>query len=381
LVIVRIIVTLLAVIQAAEGGAMDVAELGDLPDFSSPALVVDLGRFDANVATADKWFSGTGKKLRPHVKTHRTPALALRQLTPTAAGLTCATVGEAEAMVQAGVADILIANEVIERGKLDRVAALATRAQICVAVDSADAAAALAEAAQAVGSTVAVLVDMDVGLGRCGTGSPAAATKLGATVESMPGLRLAGLMGYEGRRRPSDPDRARVIERAYAILAEAKQSFEQAGLPVGTVSAAGTSTIREALADPTITEIQAGTYALMEHDLGGLGLPFEPAVSMVATVISRTPDRVVLDAGRKSMASDYGPPQPLVDGAEVVAFNEEHTTLRFDAAVSPAPALGQRVILRPRHVRLTFNLHDVVWLAHEDGSAEKMPVSARGRSW
>jgi D-serine deaminase-like pyridoxal phosphate-dependent protein len=372
LVNVRIIVTLLAV---------DIAELADLPELSSPALVVDLGRFDANVAAADEWFSGSGKKIRPHVKTHRTPGLALRQLTPNAAGLTCATVGEAEAMVQAGARDILIANEVVERGKLDRVAALATQAQVCVAVDSADAAAALDASAQAVGSTVAVLVDVDVGLGRCGTDSPAAATKLGAKVESMPGLRLAGLMGYEGRRRPSDPDRARVVERAYVILAEAKQSFDRAGLPSGTVSAAGTSTLREALADPTITEIQAGTYALMERDLDGLGLPFEPAVSIVATVISRAPRHAVLDAGRKSIASDYGPPQPLVDGAEVAAFNEEHTTLRFDRAAGPAPALGQRMLLRPKHVRLTFNLHDVVWLAHQDGSVEKIPVSARGRSW
>jgi len=359
---------------------MDAAEIADLPEIVSPALVVDVVRFDANVAAADDWFAGAGKKIRPHVKTHRTPALAFRQLTPAAAGLTCATLGEAEAMVRAGAGDILIANEVVEPGKLDRVAALAARAKVCVAVDSADAAAALAKAARATGSTVAVLVDIDVGLGRCGVVSAAAATKLGAVVEPMRGLQLAGLMGYEGRRRPDDPGRVRVVERAYAILAEAAQDFERAGLPVGTVSSAGTSTIREALADPTITEIQAGTYALMERDLDGLALPFEPALSVVATVISRTSDRVVLDAGRKSIASDYGPPLPLVDAAETVAFNEEHTTLRFDHEAG-VPALGQRVVLRPQHVRLTFNLHDFVWLAHEDGSVEKVPVSARGRSW
>jgi D-serine deaminase-like pyridoxal phosphate-dependent protein len=359
---------------------MDAAEIAGLPEIGSPALVVDVGRFDANVAAADDWFAGAGKKIRPHVKTHRTPALAFRQLTPAAAGLTCATVGEAEAMVRAGAGDILIANEVVEPGKVDRVAALAARAKVCVAVDSGDAAAALAKAAQAAGSTVAVLVDMDVGLGRCGVVGAAAATKLGAVVEPMRGLQLAGLMGYEGRRRPGDPGRVSVVERAYAILAEAAQDFERAGLPVGTVSSAGTSTIREALADPTITEIQAGTYALMERDLDGLGLPFEPALSVVATVISRTSDRVVLDAGRKSIAGDYGPPLPPIGAAEVVAFNEEHTTLRFDSEAG-VPALGQRVMLRPQHVRLTFNLHDFVWLAHEDGSVEKVPVSARGRSW
>ena len=120
-----------------------------------------------------------------------------------------------------------------------------------------------------------------------------------------------------------------MIGHAYAMLAEAKRAFGQAGLPVDTVSSAGTSTLREALADPVITEIQAGTYALMEADLDGLGLPFGPALSVVATVISRGPDRAVLDAGRKSIAGDYGPPRPLIPGAEVTGFNEEHTTLRF----------------------------------------------------
>src|SRR6266851_3514 len=289
------------------------------PELPSPALVVDLGSFQANVAAADEWFSGTGKKIRPHVKTHRTPALALRQLTSAAAGLT--------------------------------------------------------------GATVAVLVDVDVGLARCGVAGPAAAAALGAMVERTAGLRLAGLMGYEGRRRLSDPGRAAVIQRAYALLAEVKESFERSGLPAATVSSAGTSTMREALDDPSITEIQAGTYALMESDIDGLGLPFEPALSIVATVISRAPGRAVLDVGRKSIASDYGPPRPLERGAEVVAFNEEHTTLRFDPAAGPVPALGQRVVLRPEHVRLTFNLHDVVWLVYPDGSLEKAQVSARGRSW
>jgi D-serine deaminase-like pyridoxal phosphate-dependent protein len=97
-------------------------------------------------------------------------------------------------------------------------------------------------------------------------------------------------------------------------------------------------------------------------------------------VISRTADRAVLDVGRKSVAGDYGPPRPLVREAEVAAFNEEHTTLRYDLAAGPVPELGQRVVLRPEHVRLTFNLHDVVWLAYQDGSVERARVSARGRS-
>jgi D-serine deaminase-like pyridoxal phosphate-dependent protein len=226
-----------------------------------------------------------------------------------------------------------------------------------------------------------VLVDIDVGLGRCGVPGPAEAVKLGTVADQTPGLRLAGLMGYEGRQRAGGEGRAAVIGHAYAMLAEAKRAFGRAGLPAGTVSSAGTSTLREALADPVITEIQAGTYALMEADLDGLGLPFGPALSVVATVISRGRDRAVLDAGRKSIAGDYGPPRPLIPGAEVAGFNEEHTTLRFPGPAAPPPALGERVALRPAHARLTFNLHDAVWLAYPDGSFERAPVTARGRSW
>jgi D-serine deaminase-like pyridoxal phosphate-dependent protein len=354
----------------------------DVSVLPSPVLVVDMGAFEANVAAADRWCRGTSTTIRPHVKAHRTPALALRQLTAGTSGLTCATVGEAEAMIDAGASDVLVANEVVDRRKLDRLADLARRAAVCVAIDAPEAAEALGAAARAAGSTVAVLVDMDVGLGRCGVPGPAEAVKLGAAAAQTPGLRLAGLMGYEGRQRAGGAGRAAVIEHAYAMLAEAKQAFDRAGLPAGTVSSAGTSTMREALADPAVTEIQAGTYALMEANLDGLGLPFVPALSVVATVISRTDDRAVLDVGRKSIAGDYGPPAPLIPGAEVAGFNEEHTTLRFpDPSAAPPPALGDRVALRPEHVRLTFNLHDAVWLAHPDGSFERAQVTARGRSW
>ena len=348
---------------------------GGLP---SPALVVDMAAFEANVAAADGLLRGGPKRLRPHVKTHRTPALALRQLTAATAGLTCATVGEAEAMVAAGAADVLVANEVILPGKLARLAALAARARVHAAVDSAEGALALGEAARRAGAEVLVLVDVDVGLGRCGVAGPEEAVELARIVERTPGLRLEGIMGYEGRMRASRAERSRAITRAYQALARTREALLRSRLPVGTVSSAGTSTLREALADPAITEIQAGTYALMEPDLDGLELPFVPACSVVASVISRTGSRVVLDAGRKSIACDYGPPAPLLEGAELESIHEEHITLRCGGA---APSLGGRVALRPGHVRLTFNLHDAVWLACDDGSFERAEVGARGRSW
>jgi D-threonine aldolase len=353
----------------------------DISDLPTPALVVDLAAFDANVAAADQLLNGTSKRIRPHVKTHRTPALALRQLTTAAAGLTCATVGEAEAMVAAGASDVLIANEVVDHVKLQRLAALAQQANVCVAVDAVQAAEALGAAARTAGTIVAVVVDIDVGLGRCGVSGPAEAVALGTVVDRTPGLRLVGIMGYEGRRRSAEGTRSDVIRRAYSLLAESAKAFERAGLPVETVSSAGTSTLHEAIADPVITEIQAGTYALMEADLSDLELPFQPAVTVLSTVISRNHERAVVDSGRKSIASDYGAPVPLAAGATVTGFNEEHTILHFGIPDAVPPALGERVSLRPGHVRLTFNLHDTAWLALPDGSVQPVPVAARGRSW
>ncbi len=180
----------------------------DIRDLPSPALVVDLETFEANVTAADQLFSGGMKRIRPHVKTHRTPALALRQLSTAAAGLTCATVGEAEVTVAAGATDVLIANELVDHRKLERVATLARQATVCVAVDAAEAVEALGATARGADSTVAMLVDIDVGLGRCGVSGPAEAVALGARAEQTHGLRLAGLMGYEGRRRATEETRA-----------------------------------------------------------------------------------------------------------------------------------------------------------------------------
>jgi D-serine deaminase-like pyridoxal phosphate-dependent protein len=385
------------------------ADLGELP---SPALVVDLDVFEANLAAARRLLEGTGTRLRPHVKTHRTPGLALWQLGGGVVGVTCATVGEAEVMAQAGIEDLLVANEVVSPGKLARLAELARQARVGVAVDSRAGVEALGAAARAAGSQVEVLVDVDVGLGRCGVATPEAARELAATVERTGGLRLAGIMGYEGRLRaepgtgghpggpgagspgtgdaggPAGPgagspgtgdaggqgERARLLGRAHELLASTAEALRRAGLEAGVVSSGGTSTLREAAADPTVTEIQAGTYALMEPDLDGLGLPFHQATAVWATVISRAPGRVVLDAGRKSLACDRGLPALIGGGGRVQDVNEEHTIVAWRDG---QPPIGARVGLRPGHVPLTFNLHGTVWLARGDAVVDQLPVAAR----
>jgi D-serine deaminase-like pyridoxal phosphate-dependent protein len=354
----------------------DPVEGSPLEEVGTPALVVDLDRFEANVAAAADLTRGTGTVLRPHVKAHRTPGLALRQLGPEAPGVTCATVGEAEAMVDAGIDDVLLANEFVNSALLARIARLAGRARMTVAVDSHDGVVALASAAAAAGTTVGALVDLEVGLERCGVPDAPAARDLATAVARERGLRFAGLMGYEGRFPTPDPDRS-ATRRAYDLLAEAKETLEGAGLPVETVSSAGTSTLLEAVAHPVVTEAQAGTYAFMEPDLLGLGLPFRPALRVLASVISRSGTRVVLGAGKKSFSCDRGLPVMETEGVQVLGTHEEHTVLHWEG---DPPDLGSSVALIPSHVPLTFNLHDMVWLARGDRIEDRLPISARGRS-
>lgn len=346
-------------------------------DLSTPALTVDLDVFEANVAAMAEMLSGSGKTLRPHVKTHRTPELARRQLGGAAVGVTCATVGEAEAMVAAGIDDVLVANEVVEPRKIARLVALARRARVAVAIDDQEPARRLGIEAAAAGVTVDVLIDVDVGLHRCGVATADEAVVLGQAVHDVRGLRLRGLMGYEGRVRLQTEGRDGLIASAYATLAEARAALLAAGLPVEVVSASGTSTLREALADPTITELQTGVYCLMEPELLGLGLPFRCAAAIRGTVISRHPGRVVVDIGRRAVGVEYGPPVPIGFAATDIVVSDEHARISMS---DPLPVLGAQLDLVPGQIRTTFNLHDAVWIKRGDQIVDRWPISARGTS-
>ena len=347
-------------------------------DLPTPALVVDLDAFDANVRLAAELVAASpGHTLRPHVKAHRTPVLALRQLGTGTAGITCATVGEAEAMAEVGIGDILIANEIVAADKVERLVALAERVTMGIAVDSRRGVRLLSRAARARGVHVRVLIDIDLGMHRCGVRRPADALELARLVAASPSLRLGGIMGYEGRVRASDTHRRERLSDGFAVLAEARALLDRDGHVVRTVSSSGTSTFVEALADPASTEVQAGTYAVMEPDLDGLGLPFVPSVEVMATAISRQRNRIVLDAGRKSISCDLGLPVPNDAPATTLSTHEEHTTLEWHGR---PPRLGTAVALRPLNTRLTFNLHRWAWLARGDDIIDRVPVAAAGRS-
>lgn len=348
-----------------------------LTPLSTPALVVDLDVFEANVAAMARLLAGTGKTIRPHVKTHRTPELAKRQLGGSAVGVTCATVGEAEAMVAAGIGDVLIANEVVDPAKLARIAEVARHAAVTVAADDPAPLQTLSREASLAGVTIGVLIDVDVLLHRCGVTSVAEALALAGSIEASPALRLAGLMGYEGRVRIGTEGRAGRIAGAYRALADTRAALVEAGHRVDVVSAAGTSTLRESIADPTITEIQAGVYSLMEPELLVMDLPFRCAATVRGTVISRHSDHFVVDVGRRVVGVEYGPPVPVGFEAMHISMSDEHSTITV--AGSP-PALGSTVDVIPGQIRTTFNLHDRVWVCRGVELVDCWPISARGAS-
>ncbi len=349
-------------------------------DIPTPALVVDLAAMDRNIRRMAAFF-GTGPcRLRPHVKAHKTPEIARRQLVAGAcSGLTCATVAEAEAVAPLG-ASILLANEPVGPGKCGRLAALARGCEVIVAADSAACLEDIAAAATRAGVTLGVLIDVNVGHMRCGVPPGPDAVRLAERVASTNGVVLRGLMGYEGHLQPiaDRADREGRARHAMGELVATARLVRDAGLPCDIVSAGGTGTYDITGRIDGVTEIQAGSYALMDSDYGRLDLPFEQAFWVLGTVISRPdPSRCVADCGHKAMTKDHGLPDVRgIDGASVVALNDEHATIALPADASLA--VGDRVYLRPSHTDPTINLHDVLYVIDGDRVVDVWPVAARG---
>ena len=337
-------------------------------EVATPALVVDVAAADANVAAA----AAGPVPLRPHFKAHKCTALLRRQVEgdPRVRGVTCATAGEAEVLAAAGFADVLVANEVADRSALRALARAAARTRVTVAVDDPRHVELLVEA----GARVEVLVELDVGQGRCGLvpGSEDVLA-LARAVVAAPGLKLRGLQGYEGHAvlLADRAERARHVDAADAALRREQERLRSCGLPCELVSGGGTGTADLSRLD----EVQAGSYVLMDTHYARLGLPFVSALACRATVVSRRGDRAVLDAGLKALSAEYGLPTALVPGAEVTSLADEHLTLAL--APDTRLAVGDAVLVLPAHVDPTVNLHARLHAVHADGTVEAWAVDAR----
>jgi D-serine deaminase-like pyridoxal phosphate-dependent protein len=322
-------------------------------ELATPALLVESADLDHNLRAMAQVLPGA--RLRPHVKAHKCTALARRQAAAGHRSFTCATVRELEGLARAGLGDdLLLANEVLDASRLGALAA-----RVTVAVDSAE-----TVAAAAAGGVGEVLVDVNVGLPRCGC-APEAAGKV-AELARAAGLRVRGVMGYEGHA-VGVPERAK---RA-ALVAESMQRLRAAHAAVGgeVVSAGGTGSYD---LNPVATEVQAGSYALMDTAYARLGLPFRQALCLLARVISVSRDWAVADCGLKALGMDHGNPQ--VDAARVLFVSDEHVTFVPEARLR----VGDLVRVWPAHVDPTVAYHERLHVVDGETVLDTWAVDLRG---
>jgi len=363
------------------------AQPGDpIAAIDTPALVVDLAVFDANIGAMAQAVAARGLRLRPHAKAHKCPDIAVRQIAAGAIGICCQKTDEAAAFAAAGVRDILVTNEVVLPAKLARLAALARDARIGVLCDNAGNVAALQHAAAAASVTLDVYVEVDVGARRCGVAPGAPAAALAQAVAAQPALRFAGLHCYHGGaqhlRRPDQ--RRAAIESAAQDASESRTACERAGVSVSVVTGAGTGTWEHEAASGVWNELQPGSYPFMDADYARNiaepgALRFAHSLFVVASVMSvPARERAVCDAGLKAFSFDSGVPRVHArDGLEYEKASDEHGVLAVAPDAAP-PALGERVWLVPGHCDPTVNLYD--WIVGVRNARVECvwPVSARG---
>jgi D-serine deaminase-like pyridoxal phosphate-dependent protein len=349
----------------------------DVASLDTPVATVDLDAVERNIARMQGYCDEHGLAFRPHIKTHKLPAIAHLQVRAGAVGITCQKLGEAEVMEAAGLDDILLTFPLVGAAKAERLAALAGEAKVAVVGDSAAVAQGLSPALADAGAEVGFLVEVDTGFARTGVQTADAAADLAALADSLPGLRFDGLMTY--------PTLAGTGEKLRAAI----EAIRARGLEVRTVSAGGTPSFFTNHDVPEVTEVRAGTYVYCDRSCIANGsVPLEDcALRIRATVVSRpTPDRGILDAGSKTLTND--PAEEAAGGghgliveypeARIYQLSEEHGHVDFSAGTE-RPEVGEVVTVIPNHACGCTNLHDEVAVHRGGRIVGFWPVAARGK--
>jgi D-serine deaminase-like pyridoxal phosphate-dependent protein len=349
-----------------------------LDALDTPQLLVDLDVVDANLERMFGPFRGKPLGVRVHFKSLKCTGLARYINERGAAGFLCAKLNEAEALADAGLTDILIANQIVGPIKLRRLGQLARRAKVRVCVDDAQNVVDLSRAMQEAGATLGVLVEVDIGMGRCGVAPGEPALELAKRVAKSPGLRFDGLQGYDGHLQlMADPveKRKRCLEGLEKLIGT-RRMIEKAGIPVAVVTGAGTGTWEYVGNYEGMTEIQPGSFVLMDVAYNQVRPEFGCSLSILTTIISRRPGQFVLDAGSKAISRDFGTPSIKArTGEQVTKLAEEHTIVVSDSAVK----IGERREVLPAHCCATMNLHRNC-IAIRKGRVEAVwPIEASGR--
>ena len=354
------------------------------PELATPRLCLDLELFENNAARVASAVKGAGKNWRPHAKCHKSPNLGRRLLDFGAIGLTCAKVSEAEIFPPAGVNDILVAHMPVGSERVRRIAELCRHANVIITCDHYVQAQALSAACSELATSCGVLVEINVGMNRTGVRPGRDTRELAFAVEKLPGLKLSGIMGYEGHAMPiaDELEKRTKVEAAMGILAQARDWFRQRGLCCDIVSAGTTSTLQQVLRFDVATEVHAG--GAIFGDPHYATLPdvdrYEPALSVLTTVVSRPSfDRAVLDAGKKAITCENHP--PTVNGwsdATILFQDAEHTILGLGPE-SRELRIEDQVELTVGHADLTTMLHEEYLCFRAERVESVWPITGRGK--
>ncbi len=364
------------------------AEIGMLIDeIDTPALVVDLDIYERNLDKMAELIEKSGKMLRPHAKMHKSPAVALDQIKRGAVGICCQKISEAEIMVEGGIEDVLITNEIVSRGKLARVAKLAKKAKVGICVDNAVATTTLNEECVRENVNIRVLVEIDVGGHRCGVTNPEDALNLAKIITASGNLSFGGLQAYHGsaQHMRTVEERSNAVNDAARIVRETVDRLKSSGIDCPVVTGGGTGTLMHDIGHDEWDELQCGSYAFMDADYAknkfandDFGTGFSHSF-FVRTMIMSTcqPDMVVADAGLKAIASDSG--NPTIAGHEHLTYrmtSDEHGCISISDQDNFK--LGQILMLVPGHCDPTVNLYDWIVGIRGDKVETLWPVAARG---
>lgn len=368
------------------------AEIGmALEDVDTPALLLDLDAFEFNIQLMAGFAKKFGINHRPHAKTHKSPVVAQKQIAAGAVGQCCQKVAEAEILVAGGVSDVLVSNQIVGRRKLDRLAGLARNANIRVCVDDQDNINQINAAAKRFNATIDVLVEIDIGAGRCGVVPGKAAVELAQIIAKNSNLTFGGLQAYQGRAQHirGFGERKIAIEKAGKLVQETIHLLSEAGLECRLVTGAGTGTFQFEADSGIWNELQAGSYCFMDADYG-LNLnetgefinTFRNSLFIWSTIMSHpTKDRAVVDAGHKATSIESG--LPLVadlKDVKYVSASDEHGSLALGRDAIDLK-IGQKIRLIPGHCDPTVNLHDW-YIGIRNGMVEAIwPVEARGAAF
>lgn len=366
--------------------------VGHKDEIDTPALLVDAGKLENNIKKMAMQAKQWGVKLRPHVKTHKNAWIAGLQMETGAAGLTVAKLGEAEVMIQHGFTNLLLAYPIVGEPKLNVLARLLEKANITVALDSREVAEGLNSVARRLGRSIPVYVEVDTGLRRCGLEPGRETVALVARLAELEHIQLQGLMTHGGHvyRAHSEEEVKQVAFAEGTLLAETRdQIAAELGIRIPEISVGSTPTSRYSGLVPGVTEMRPGTYVFQDVNQIQLGSASEEecALTVLATVVScPAPDRVVVDAGSKTLSSDrtafyegYGLVKGL-SGAYVARLSEEHGVLHLPDHCQGQLRVGQKIEIIPNHVCPVVNLADEMMLIRDGEVEHILPVDARGRT-